>query len=548
MKKRLLATLLTMVMLVSMLAGCSTPGSGDSEEGGDAAAEKIFRYAVSTEPTTLDPTKGNCIPDNELQHYVTEGLVRNTAGKIEDGIAYADQIEISEDGLTYTFHLRDAVWSDGEPITAHDYEYSWKRLVDPATASSYAFIGGYILNGNEIIAGEKDPDELGVKALDEKTLEVKLPKVEPFFLGLIGSSGQFAPVRQDLVEEYGVDFAATADKNVYSGPFCLTKSSEGEWVFEKNENYWNADAIKLDGAVMTYVQNSDTQLSMFEEGSLDWVKVPSTMVEQYKDEAEKVLNGNVDFCYINYKSENEVLQNQNFRLALNYGLNRNEYNMLTNSGTYESFSGLVFTGLQAKGKTYGECYDQNYYPLDGDLEKAKEYLATAMEELSIKDASEIEIEFVTTDHETNKKIAEVLQEQWQKNLGIKVTIRQVTYSDIYGKVYPEHDFEVGYAGWGADYDDAYSYLGDLYHSQGAYNYSQYDNKDVDKLLDDSWVEADQNVRMDMLNEVEQMLMADGALIPLQARNDYYLSANGLTGMNYYISSVNIDWVYADFAE
>ncbi len=547
MKKRLLAAFLTIAMIATMATGCSTPSTGESEEGGEAS-EKIFRYAQNTEPTTLDPTKGNCIPDNEVQHYITEGLVRNTAGQIEDGIAKVDEIELSEDGLTYTFHLRDAVWSDGEPITAHDFEYSWKRLVDPETAASYAFIAGYIKNGNAIIAGEMDPDELGVKAIDDKTFEVQVENVTPFFLGLIGSSGQFAPVRQDLVEEYGVDFAASADKNVYSGPFCLTKSSEGEWVYEKNENYWNADAIKLDGAVMTYVADGNTQLSMYEEGSLDWVKLPSTMVSQYEDQAEKVLNGNVDFCYINSKSDNPVFQNQNFRLALNYAINRDEYNMLTNAGTYESYAGLVFSGLQAKGSTYGENYDQKYFPLDGDLDKASDYLAAAMDELGIANASDITIEFTTTDHETNKKIAEVLQEMWQTNLGINVEIRQVTYSEIYGTVYPSFDYEIGYAGWGSDFDDPYSYLGDLYHGNGAYNYSQYDNEEVNQLLDDSWKEADTDKRMDMLNQVEQLLMEDGALVPLQARNDYYLTVEGLTGINYYYCSVNLDWVYADFAE
>ena len=329
----------------------------------------------------------------------------------------------------------------------------------------------------------------------------------------------------------------------------MTKSEDNEWIFEKNENYWNADAINLDKCVLNYVENTDTQLSMYEQGDLDYVQVPVAYVPEYKDKAETFTNGNVDFCYINSQSENPVLTNKNFRLALNYALDRNEYNDLANEGTYTPFNGLVFPGLQTKDSTYGDCYDLNSYsyPLEGDSAKAQEYLNTAMQELGIANASDITIEFVTTDAESNKKIAQVLQERWQNELGITVKIRQVTYADIYGKVFPEHDFEVGYGGWGADYDDPYSYL-ELFKGDSSYNYSQYVNPEVDSRLVASQTEIDTDARMDMLNEVEQLILEDGAFIPLQARNIYYMLDEDTTGINFYYCSLNIDWVYADVAE
>ena len=551
MKKRVLAAFLAMAMTAGLVTGCSTPGSkensgSDNGDEGGSSSGKLFRYATNTLPTTLDPTKGQSIGDNEIQHAITEGLTRNTAGDVKPGIA--ESWDISEDGLTYTFHLRDAKWSDGEPLTAEDYEYSWKRLVNPETASPYSFIGTYIKNGAAVEAGEMDPDELAVKATDEKTLEVTLENVSPFFISLIGSSGQFAPLREDVVEEYGSDFAATADTNVYSGPFKMVKSENNEWHFEKNENYWDADSIKLDKCELTYVENTDTQLSMYEAGDLDWVQVPTAFVPDYKDKSVTYMNGNVDFCYINSQSDNPVFGNQNFRLALNYALDRNEYNELANTGVQKPFNGLVFPGLQAKGKTYGEVYDLDSYsyPIEGDSAKAKSYLEEAMKELNISNASDITIEFVTTDAESNKKIAEVLQERWQNELGIKVEIRQVTYSDIYGKVFPEHDFEIGYGGWGADYDDPYSYV-ELFKGDSSYNYSQYVNEEVDQLLADSWKEPDTDKRMDMLNQVEQIILEEGAFVPLQTRNIYYMLDDDTTGINFYYSSVNIDWVYADVA-
>lgn len=543
MKKRVLAAFLSMAMVAGLATGCGTPGGGSSD--GDSSDGKVFRYAVNTLPTTLDPTKGQSIGDNEIQHAITEGLTRNTAGDVKPGIA--ESWDESEDGLTYTFHLRkDAKWSDGEPITAGDFEYSWKRLVNPETASPYAFIGDCLKNGQAIEQGNMDVEELGVKAVDDNTLEVTLEHPTSYFLSLIGSSGQFAPLRQDIVEKYGTDFAATSEKNVYSGPFVMTSSEDNVWTFEKNDNYWDKDSINLDKCELNYVENTDTQLSMYEAGDLDYVQVPTAYVPDYKDKAEVFANGNVDFCYINSKSDNPVLGNKNFRLALNYALNRNDYNKLANADTYTAFNGLVFPGLQAKGTTYGEAYDLNSYsyPLDGDQDKATEYLNAAMQELGIANASDITVEVVTTDADSSKRIVETLQEQWQNALGINVKIRQVTYADIYGKVFPEHDYEIGYGGWGSDYDDPYSYL-ELFKSDSSYNYSQYENPEVDQLLAASQDEADTDARMDELNKAEQDILADGAFVPLQARNVYYMLDDDTTGINFYYCSLNIDWVYAD---
>lgn len=543
MKKRVLAAFLSMAMVAGLATGCGTPGGGKSD--GDSADGKVFRYAVNTLPTTLDPTKGQGIGDNEIQHAVTEGLTRNTAGDVKPGIA--ESWDESEDGLTYTFHLRkDAKWSDGEPITAADFEYSWKRLVNPETASPYAFIGDCLKNGQAIEQGNMDVEELGVKAVDDTTLEVTLEHPTSYFLSLIGSSGQYAPLRQDIVEKYGTDFAATSEKNVYSGPFVMTSSEDNVWTFEKNDNYWDKDSINLDKCELNYVENLDTQLSMYEAGDLDYVQVPTAYVSDYKDKADVFANGNVDFCYINSKSDNPVLGNKNFRLALNYALNRNDYNKLANADTYTAFNGLVFPGLQAKGTTYGEAYDLNSYsyPLDGDQDKATEYLNAAMQELGIANASDITVEVVTTDADSSKRIVETLQEQWQNALGINVKIRQVTYADIYGKVFPEHDYEIGYGGWGSDYDDPYSYL-ELFKSDSSYNYSQYENPEVDQLLIASQDEPDTDKRMDELNQAEQDILADGAFVPLQARNIYYMLDDDTTGINFYYCSLNIDWVYAD---
>ncbi|MBM6743856.1 peptide ABC transporter substrate-binding protein [Drancourtella massiliensis] len=543
MKRKVFAALLATAMVGTMLAGCGTPGSGGSD-GGGTSDEKVFRYSTSTEPTTLDPTKGNCIPDNEIAHALTESLVRNTGGEIEPGVA--ESWEVSEDGLTYTFHLNpDAKWSDGEQIKAQDFVYSWQRLMNPDTAAPYAFIGEYLKNGLAVEKGQMDPSQLGVVAQDDTTLVVTLERPTAYFLSLIGSSAQYAPLRQDIVEQYGSDFAADYEKNVYSGPFVLTKSSDNQWFFEPNEEYWNRDAIKLDRVELNYVQNPDTALAMYEDGELDYVSIPTAAISTYEGKDNTFLNGNVDYFYFNMDGSCPELANKNMRLALNYALNRNEYNELVNYGYYKPSNGLVFSGLTGVESTYGEESNLNSYPLDGDDAKAKEYLNAALSELGYSDPSEVTLTLTTSDNESSKKQAEVCQEMWNSTLGINVEIEQVTYNEVLTRQ-ADGEYEIIWAGWGSDYDDPYSYL-ELFMSSSAYNYSGFKNDQYDQLMTATQTEVDTAKRMDMMHQAEQILIDEGAFLPQAEREIHYLIDDDVKDVTFFYCAINIDWVYADIA-
>lgn len=543
MKKKVFAALLATAMVGTMLAGCGTPGSGGSD-GGGSSDEKVFRYSTSTEPTTLDPTKGNCIPDNEIAHALTESLVRNTGGEIEPGVA--ESWEVSEDGLTYTFHLNpDAKWSDGEQIKAQDFVYSWQRLMNPDTAAPYAFIGEYLKNGLAVEKGQMDPSQLGVVAQDDTTLVVTLERPTAYFLSLIGSSAQYAPLRQDIVEQYGSDFAADYEKNVYSGPFVLTKSSDNQWFFEPNEEYWNRDAIKLDRVELNYVQNPDTALAMYEDGELDYVSIPTAAISTYEGKDNTFLNGNVDYFYFNMDGSCPELANKNMRLALNYALNRNEYNELVNYGYYKPSNGLVFSGLTGVESTYGEESNLNSYPLDGDDAKAKEYLNAALSELGYSDPSEVTLTLTTSDNESSKKQAEVCQEMWNSALGINVEIEQVTYNEVLTRQ-ADGEYEIIWAGWGSDYDDPYSYL-ELFMSSSAYNYSGFKNDQYDQLMTATQTEVDTAKRMDMMHQAEQILIDEGAFLPQAEREIHYLIDDDVKDVTFFYCAINIDWIYADIA-
>lgn len=526
-----------------MLAGCSTPGSKSGGDGGNSD-EKVFRYSTSTEPTTLDPTKSNSIPDNEVQHALTESLVRNTGGEVNPGVA--ESWEVSEDGLTYTFHLNpDAKWSDGEQITAQDFVYSWQRLMNPDTAAPYAFIGEYIKNGLAVEKGEMDPSQLGVVAQDDTTLVVTLERPTVYFLSMIGAQAQFAPLRQDIVEEYGSDFAADYEKNVYSGPYVLTKSSDNQWFFEPNEEYWDRDSIKMDRVELNYVQNPDTAVAMYEDGELDYVQLPSASISAYEGKDNTFLNGNVDYFYFNVGGDCRNLPTKICCLALNYALDRNKYNQLVNSGYYKPSTGLVFSGLTGIESTYGEESTLEGYPLDGDDAKAKEYLNAALSELGYSDPSEVTLTLTTTDTESAKKQAEVCQEMWNKTLGINIEIEQITYAECLSRQ-RSGDFEIVWAGWGSDYDDPYSYL-ELFMSSSAYNYSGFQNDEYDALMTATQTEIDAAKRMNMMHQAEQILIDEGAFLPQAERETHYLLNENVKDVTFFYCSVNIDWVYADVA-
>lgn len=546
MKKRIVAVMMTVAMAASLLAGCGVPKSNDDKGGSNKeSAEKVFRYSTNTEATTLDPTKANCVSDNEIQHAVTEGLVRNTGGEITAGVA--EDWEVSEDGLVYTFTLNpDAKWSDGEQIKAQDFVYAWQRLMDPATAAPYAFIGEYIKNGAEVEKGEVAPTELGVVAKDDTTLEVTLVHPTSYFLSLVGSAAQFAPLRQDVVEKYGKDFAADAEKNVYSGPYILTSAENQKWIFEPNEEYWDKENIHLDRVELSYVQNTDTSLAMYESGDLDYTKVPSAAVPKYEGKDNVYRDGTVDYYYFNCDGESAAMKNKNFRLALNYAFNRNANNKLVNNDVHAPSNAIVFSGLKGVEKTYGEESNLQSYPLDGDTAKAKEYLDAALKELGLASPSDITIAITTTDNDSSKKQAEACQEMWKKELGINVEINQITYAEVL-KRHNTGEFDIIWGGWVSDYDDPYSYL-ELYKSDCVYNYSRYKNDEVDKLLNATQTETDAAKRMDMLHQAEQIVIDDAALLPQCERNVHYLVDEDVKGLVNYYCGVNLDWIYADIEQ
>ena len=246
-----------------------------------AGKNNTLVFSMEAEIPALDPQKSNAAPSFTVGNALFECLVRNVDGKVRPGAA--SKWEVSPDGKTLTFHLRDAQWSDGKPVTAQDFENGIKRLLDPKTAAEYAF-AAYYITGAEAYNLGKNPsaDSVGVKAVNAKTLTVKLNNATPYFLGYLGFYC-FAPVRKDIIEKYGATYATSADKAVYNGPFVLKEwKNEQRKLLVKNPGYWNPSAIKLSAVEILQISDTSTALSMFENGELDFVEVPSNLYKQYE--------------------------------------------------------------------------------------------------------------------------------------------------------------------------------------------------------------------------------------------------------------------------
>ncbi|MFZ7132843.1 MAG: peptide ABC transporter substrate-binding protein [Eubacteriales bacterium] len=560
MKGRKLLAWMLIIILAFGVVGCTTPGSEEPEapaeepeepadgeepeEGEEAPAEesaKILTYSLTADVPTLDQHLANSIPSTTVGHQIFEGLIRTYQGEVRPGIA--EDWDMSEDGTVYTFYLRDAQWSDGEPVTAQDFEYSFRRLLDPETASGYAFIGMALKNANAVNKGEVPVEELGVRAIDEKTLEVELENPAGYFLSML-SMMQFAPTRQDYVEEYGKDYAANAENNAYNGPFVVKEwRHEDRLILEKNPNYWDADSINLDEVHIIIVPDQMTALAMFEDGELDMVEVPAEVVSQYEDDVEYYYNGANDFIKLQMDGSSP-LENKDLRLALNYALDRQEFIMLSTGGLYDPNPRYVLPQVNGVDGEYGDEYPYEAYPVEGDVDTALEHLDAAMEALGVSDPSEIELELLTTDVERTRKEAEIIQDDLESKLGIKINIRQVPYKQRL-EMEGNKEFEMVVTGWAPDYSDPMTYL-ELWTTDSGYNHGSYSNPEYDAKIELARTSTDPQERMDAMFEAEKILLEDGAIIPLQLRRIAMLTNPDLVGFESYFVGLSYEYTYADF--
>lgn len=539
--RRLLSLLLTATMLFGLMTGCGNKEQQTSQSGNVTSDGKIVIHTpLADEPSSLDPGFGNSSDSISPRGMMYEGLVRIYDNVLAPGLA--ESWDVSEDGLTYTFHLRESYWSDGAKVTAADFEYGFKRLVDPSDSApngNYQWMGDYIANGNAVRKGELPLDEFGVKAIDESTLQITASSPMPYFVDIL-KTPVFYPVRQDIAEKHGKSYASSADTVVCCGPFTLTNwEHESRLVFEKNEGYWNADAINVDEVEILIISDSETMMNMFDAGQLDMMPtIAKEYIQKYVDTGEAIqMDGaTIWYCAVNTISDrsdaSRLLQNNNFRKALSYLIPRDQLVTAARGDGSFGYTRVCPENMSTSynDKSIGELFPYTPYPVSGDEAKAKELFAQALSETGLSQDALPALTLLTFDDAAAKTSAEVIQNLMSRSFGITVQIDTQTYSARQEK---EHagDYDLCITNWAPDYNDPMTFL-ECFTSTNSYNtyFGGMQNSKYDALIAECAASLDYETRAEKLFEAEKMVCDELPVVPLFQTSGYWAMKTHLTGI------------------
>lgn len=494
------------------LAGCgSVFSSGDSGGGGggNGGGGSTLNTYIQADIPDLNSTTTTDTYSFSVLANVNEGLYRLDENE-EPVPGMAESVEVSEDGLDYTFTLREGIqWSNGDPVTAENFRYAWLRAMNPDTAGQYAYIiSDFVEGGSEFAAGEAGEGEVGIQAPDDRTLEVTLANPAPFFLGLTAFPTYF-PLEQSFVEGQGEDFGLGPDALLYNGPYTMTEFNASEGVvLEKNPDYWDADNVGLDTVDLRVIKDNDTALNLYEAGELDTVeRLSSEQTDAFRDSSEFIEIPEFASFYTILNTEDEVISNENIRRALQLGFDRQGYvDTVLNDASIPA-GGVVPEGISGPGdQTFREfAGDEPVGPFDAG--QAREYWDQGVEELG----REPTLELLASDTTVGRDTATFLQSQYQENLGATVEINVQPFDSAL-ELEQNGNYQIGAAtGWGADYDDAMTFL-DLWTSESDFNYVGFQNEEYDRLIADAKTESDEEARAEMMVEAERILLEEGAVL------------------------------------
>lgn len=559
MKKRILPLLLTAAM-VAGLAGCGSSAAkettaasdnnqttAESTEAGSTTGEKILKVQVGPDPETVDPALNSAIDGGNMILHAFEGLLTlDENGQLKEG--QAESWETSEDGLTWTFHLRDGLkWSDGTDLTAKDFVYSWQRVCDPNVAAPYAeTVLGMVKGYDEAVAG--DITKLDVQAPDEKTVVVNLANPCSYF-GELAAFATLNPVQQATVEANGDAWATSADTYISNGPFMMTEWVPGSHItFSKNPNYWNAEAIKLDKLEFELIEDSNAAYSAYTSGEVDMIKdVPTEEIPSLQGNDDFHVEPIIGTYYVSLNLQKEYFQDARVRKALSLAIDRNYVANTLMQGTYSPASSIVGPGwLDADGSSFAENANGGTPYIDNDnfdanLEEAKKLL----EEAGYPNGEGFpQIEYTTNDAGYHKVVAEYLQQAWAA-IGIDLKVNIVEWAS-FTPMRRNGEFDVARNGWVGDYTDPSNIL-ELFCTTNGNNDGKYTNADFDATIEDSRVTTDATTRSADLHKAEDTLMNDAGCIPIAYYNDFWLQSSKITGSWH---SANGYWyfMYADITE
>ena len=574
--KKLMALAMSLLMTGAILAGCGGGGSNDAPAGGDApqgdtaavdealSADEIakknegtvigaeedgaadgakrtdLRMALAATTETLDPVMNTTMDGaNYINHYF-EPLLRykRDGSGIEAGVA--ESHDVSEDGLVWTFHLRDnAKWSDGQPVTAKDFEYAFKRLVDPAVAAPYALdMGAYLKNGAAIVNGEKPVDELGVKVIDDHTIELTLEGPCAYFEEIIAFP-TFSPIRQDMIETYGAEKWATAPESYISnGAFTMSEFTlDSQMVALPNEHYWESDTIVPTSITFLFLADEAAELNAFRSGEADFIEdAPEEEIRALIEAGDAEYRSQLGIYYFDFQNQKEPFNDVNVRKAFSLALDR-EYiaNVVRQGAVYPAYA---FVGNGFNDATEGS----DFRKVGGDLlptdyEESKKQALEALAAAGYKTPENPDgkdfplVEFIYNEQTLHQTLAQAAQNMWKEVLGVEVTLSSQEWQ-VFTDTRRKGDFEMARDGWISDYNDPSSLLG-LGVSSSGNNNAQYKSEEFDAIMEKVAQSGDQAVRMEAMHEAEKLyVQTDSAVAPLYYYADQLVYNQNLKNWGY----------------
>lgn len=557
--KAVLALLMAGTMMLGVV-GCGsssdTAGSGSVTTGTEstgsdtaAAGSSDMNVMLETPVESLDPQQATDGTSFEVIADYTDGLMQMDA----DGQAVpaiAESYDLSDDGLTYTFHLRsDAKWSNGTPVTAADFVFAWQRAVDPAVASEYAYMLsdiGQIKNAAEIIAGDMDKSELGVTAVDDTTLQIELNVPVSYFLSLMYFP-TFYPVNEEFFNSCGDTFATSPETTLSNGAFILDSYEPAATAFHltKNADYYDAGRIQLSGLSYQVIQDSQQALMSYQTGALDTTLVNGEQVDQVKDDPEFKTVG---AGYLWYVSPNmdavPELANLNVRLALTMAIDRDAIT----GDVLKDGSAPTYTAVPPEfaagpdGSDFSADQEKFADVCTYDATTAADYWTKGLEELGI---TELSLDMVVDADDAPQKVAQVLKEQWETTLpGLTVNLvvepKKQRVQDM-----QDGNYQLGLTRWGPDYADPMTYLG-MWVSGNSNNYGLWSNADYDAIIDECTTGdlcTDAEGRWERLYDAEQIVMDEAVIFPLYTQCNAEMLSSKVTGVEYH--PVALNRVYKD---
>ena len=569
MKKRTkwLALLLAASMAFASLTGCgggeeptntdtgsaNTESSEDKKEG---SGEQIVNLSSNSVVVGLNPILNTTAPDNQAHNRICDTLVRVNAapGNTTETVpGAAESWDISEDGLTYTFHMREnAKWSDGVQLTANDFEYTFKLMADPNSGSTSGWLfDGIIENfGEALYSNGKTPDEIAVKALDDKTLEVKLVHPASYFLELLHA---VYPVRQDKYEEWGDAYGSSVDKIICSGPFMVESWSQNtEMVLVKNPNYWNAENVKLDKINTRIIQENATAVQAFISGEIDITSTSDPNWQQMIEEsgiatAETVPDSEPEFLMCNL--QNEYPSNTKIRQALSIAFDRQQYvNDLLNGNGTPIYSVMPDTMMVGDTPYHELVGDRNHFvkTLQEENPDPKALLIEGLKELGKpEDPSQVTIRYASRGTgEISKKMAEWFKQVWETTLGINVEIDMMEWNIMWDKI-DAGDYDIACGGWGPYYNEPSAILTLFDPVNGYFNadkigWNNEDSKKFKELCEQAKNVVDEKEKAEIYCQAEELLVKNAIIMPEYLSNSPSYVAKYVK--NYPIcTNGSIDW-------